>query len=279
MLYLILSMIFSSWWALSYKIALRARCSPTAVITVACAAATSLVFLWKLLALPFDLNCLSAVIGGIAGLALFIAIAAYFRVILGGARLGVSWTIITLSMIVPTSFSIFLWKEIPTLFQTVGLLFALTGIYLLGQVKTGKARLTGKEWVLLFTAFLLTGVVSLSAKLIVALGLEEFKLTYLLFLYGGALVPALGRSWVRKELPKLREITTGVGMGVAGVANLFFMLLALEKFAGTVVFPLKTCGSMLLTIFITHLVWHEELKKKEFIGLGFALLSIVLMNI
>ena len=137
MSYLILAIIFTSWWALSYKIALGRKCSPTSVITVVCGTAASLALLWQVLMPSFTFNYLWAIIGAVAGIVLFIAVVAYFTLISRGARLGVSWTIITLSMVVPTSFCIFLWKEIPTPFQTLGLISAVIGICFLGQVKPG----------------------------------------------------------------------------------------------------------------------------------------------
>ncbi len=278
MFYLILSIIFTSWWALSYKIALGRKCSPTGVITVASGTATSLALLWKLLTVASKFNYLSAIIGGLGGIALFVAIVSYFSLISRGARLGVSWTVIALSMVIPTSFCIFLWKEFPTPFQTLGLVSAVFGICLLGQVKPGKAQLTGKEWGLLSVAFLLSGAASVSSKLIPVLGLQEFKATYVLFLYGGVFIPALGRTWWRKEPLHLKEISVGAGMGIAGIANVFFFLLALDKFTGTLAFPVRTCGNLLLTILVSYLFWHEKLSRKELMGLGLALLAIVFVS-
>ena len=279
MFYLFLSIIFTSWWALSYKLALKRNCSSLGVIVTAFGTATALTFLWKLATFSFQFNYLSAMIGVIGGVALFIAVVNYFVVIKGGARLGISWAIISLSMIIPTSFSVFLWKEVPTFFQALGLLLAITSICLLGKVKPANAHLTGREWALLSTAFFLTGVVSVTVKLIPALGLEKFKLTYILFLYGGAFISALMINRIRRELPTLKEIKVGVGMGISGVANIFFLLLALENLTGTIAFPVKTCGNIVLTVFITYLVWGEKINRKETIGLSLTLLAIVFMNI
>ena len=191
MFYLFLSIIFTSWWALSYKLALKRNCSSLGVIATAFGTATALTLLWKLATFSFQFNYLSAMIGVIGGVALFIAVVNYFVVIKGGARLGISWAIISLSMIIPTSFSVFLWKEVPTFSQSLGLLLAISSICLLGKVKPANAHLTGREWALLSIAFFLTGVVSVTVKLIPALGLDKFKLTYILFLYGGAFISAL----------------------------------------------------------------------------------------
>lgn len=279
MLYLILSVMLASWWALSYKIAFRKNCSTLGVMTVAYGTAFILALLWKLVTSPFRFNCLSAIIGTTTGIGLFIAVMIFFVIIRGGARLGVSWTIVTLSMIIPTFFSIFLWKEIPTSFQVLGLLFAISGIYLLGQMKLGNVRLTGKEWGLLSAVFFLNGGASVAMKLIPVLGLEKFKLTYVLFLYGVSFVFALIGSWMRKKLPNLKEIEIGAVMGIAGIGSIFFMILALEELTGTLAFPLRTCGNMLFVILITYFLWQEKINRKESIGLSLALLAIVFMNL
>jgi len=249
------------------------------VITVAFGSAAFLIFLWKLFILPSGFNYLAAVIGAIGGIGLLIAVVSYFKLIERGARLGVSWTIITLSMIIPTSFSIFLWKEIPTLFQIIGLLFAISSIYLLSQVKSGKVKLIGKEWLLFFMAFFLTGGVGVASKLIPVLGLGEFKITYMAFLYGVPFILAVIKSLMGRNLPGLKEIKIGFGMGIAGVINIFLLLLALESLTGTLAFPLKICGNIIFTNFLVYLIWKERINNKEKIGLGLSLLAIVFMNL
>jgi len=278
MLYLAISLPFAAWWALSYKIAVNRHCSGHAVITVACATAAGLVLLWELLTHSLQFNGEAAFIGVIAGLLLFTATMSYFELIRRGVRLGLSWTIMTLSMVLPTCLSIFLWKEIPSVVQALGLLSAIASVCLLGDVKVGGCRLPWRAWALFVTAFVASGMVAVCSKLIPVRGLEDFKLTYLLHLYAVIFVLAFARSCLRKDFPRLAGTWLGLGMGVASVGNVFFTLLALERLTGTVAFPLKTCGELLLMLLLGYLIWRERIDRKESVGVGFACLAIVLMN-
>ena len=263
MFYLVLSIIFNSWWALSYKIAINKGSSASGMTTVACGTAFIFLLFWKLLASPAGFNYLSAVVGVTAGIGLFVAMASYFALISSGVQLGITWTIITLSMVIPTAFSIFLWQEIPTHFQILGLAFVVASIYMLGQGKSKSRRLTGTQLKLLLLAFVSTGWLGLSSKLISVLDPGYFKLTYLCFLYGGAFVLALSQNFTNKRLPRVKEIKFGVGMGIAGVGGLLFLLLALKSLTGTLAFPLRTCGIILLVVFVTYFVWHERIGRSS----------------
>jgi len=128
-------------------------------------------------------------------------------------------------------------------------------------------------------AFFLTGGVNVTSKLILVLGLGKFKFIYMLFLYGVGFFLAIVKSLMEKSLPGLKEMKLGFGMGIAGVAATFFLLLTLGNLTGTLAFPLKTCGNILLTNFIAYLVWSERIKNKEKVGLSLALLAIVFMNL
>ena len=265
-------------WALSYKIAIQRGCHPLGLIITTCGTAILIALFWILLSSSFNLNPLACKIGFLAGVALFFAMITYFDLVKKGARLGVSWTIVTLSMIIPTSASIFYWKEIPNLYQGSGLILAIGGILLLGQVKPGSLNLNLKEVGLLCAAFFLTGGISLTAKMITAWGLEGFKKEYILFLYGGTFLPALLASFFLRRIPRGKEFGVGIGMGIAGLGGMLFFLLTLENLSGAVAFPLRTCGSLLLTIFLSFLLWRERLNRREMTGLFLALAAIVLMG-
>ena len=279
MLYLILSMFMSSWWALSYKVALRSKCSSSGVTTVACGTAFAAAALWAALTPSFSLNLPAALIGAAGGLALLIAIKAYFAVVRGGAQLGLSWTIMTLSMIIPASLSGFLWHEIPTPLQAAGLLLALVSILLLGLADPGTNRLAGGQWKKLAAAFVLSGVAGISSRMLPGLGLAEFQLTYMASFYGAAFLPALLMHCTSGKRTGRKEFAVGTAMGLAGMGAVFSLLLALEAVPGTVAFPVKTCGTILITVAAAHLMWHEKLKGRELPALACTLLAIVLMSV
>jgi len=279
MFYLILSTIFVSVFGMSYKITSEKGASIVPAYAIGTGCALLFFLAWKLHNSPLQFHNTSALIGLGTGLVLFTAVSTYFSVISRGARLGVSWAIITLSMVVPTSFSIFYWQEVPTISQTAGLIFALAGIALLAQVKSGGKKLTPVEWLLLFVAFAGTGMVGTATKLVSTIQGGNYKLDYLVALFMGACVAATVRTWKKHRRVKPAEKRIGIVIGIALAGGFMFLLLALQHISGTVAFPLRTCGSILLTITGGRILWNERVSKKEYWGLSCALLAIILMNV
>jgi len=249
------------------------------MISVASASSLVVVTIWSWFYVGASFNLVAAALGVAGGLGLFFAIFTYFRLIQSGARLGVSWTIVTLSMTIPTGASILIWKEFPSFSQWLALALAVCGIFLLGRVKAGGLRLSATEAGLLAVAFFMSGAVGLTLKVIAAQGLEGYKGIYFLSLWSSCLLAGATGCALSRRAPGRTELVIGGVMGLAGVGNIVFLLLALGLVTGTVAFPLKTCGSLLLTVAASYLLWREQISRREFLGLLCALAAIVLMNL
>lgn len=189
MIYLVVCIMCSVLWAISYKITIRRGCHPLGTI--------SSVAFWSLLIIlilfNFDLgirvHTVAAALGSGTGLCLYFAMLTYFYLIKRGARLGVSWTILSLSMIIPTTVSIIIY------------------------------------------------------------------------------------------IPSRKELTMGMIMGIGGMGNMYFILLALRGISGIVAFPLRTCGNLVFTVFVSFFIWNERITKLEIIGLVLASSSIIMINL
>ncbi len=277
-MYLAANIIFITVWALCYKLSIRRSGYFLGVIASTCGTATVAIFGWDLITLGFHYHQMPALMGIVAGVCLFFAMISYFLIIQSGARLGVSWTIITLSMIIPTFGSIIIWKELPNSHQAAGLLLALIAVPLLGQVKPGASSMTGREFGLLAASFFLSGGVSLITKAVPTLGYALYVKTYVFCLYAGGFAVAVIACLSAGRVPTGDEVKLGIIMGLAGAGNHVFLVLALEHVSGTVAFPVRTCASLLLTILISYFMWRERISEKEFAGLLVAIAAIVLMT-
>ncbi len=149
MLNLVICVVLGTWWALSYRLAAGKKIPASSLFATACGTAFVSVLAWSMLSADFALDRTAALIGMAAGAALFIDMSAYFALVRAGARVGASWTIISLAMIIPVTVSILLWDELPTLLQMLGLVASITAICMLGRVKTGRTRFTTREQALL----------------------------------------------------------------------------------------------------------------------------------
>lgn len=281
MFYLFLSAVMGVGWAISYKLALRRGCRHALeIVPVTFLTACTCMIVWTSLTSGLAMNATVVIIGALAGASLFTAVVTFFYLIKSGARLGVSWTVMVLSAVIPTCASIFVWKEYPNFWQTVALLLAASGILLLGQVKPGRMDLTRKEVYLLVTSFLTSGLAGLAIKAVASMGLGQFNGLYVCTLYAVAGVLAAVGSVVTGHYPTRKHMGLGLAMGAAGAGNVFLLALALNELSGTVAFPVRTCLTILLTVTVSYALWRERIEsRREAIGLVLALLAIVLMSL
>jgi len=278
MLYLLCSVIFASWWGLSYKIASWRKCDLIAVNNITYLSAVLFIGFYLLLAQAFNFSLIVAMVGLIGGIALFSAVLSFFYVAKQG-EVGIPWTVVNLSVVIPIIASIFFWQEIPNEWQIIGLILAFFSLILLGSSKPNP-RVISKTWLfLIIVSFFSSGLSAVTFKMIHELGLDEYKGIYMLFYYSSALFLITAVSGVKKRVPHRKEFLIGCGMGLAGVLGSLFFLLALERLSGLIAFPVRSAGKLVLTVFLLCWIWKEKLKKKEIAGIVIAVLSIIFINI
>lgn len=277
MIYLFCSILFTTGWALSYKIASRRNCDLIAVNIVTYLSATLMALLYFLFK-GGNFNFLAVFIGLMGGAFLFIAVLPFFYVVKQG-EVGISWTIVSLSVIIPVFFSIFLWQESPDIWQILGLILVVFSLILLGKIKM-EQRIIPKSWIFLISfSFLFTGLASLTLKMFYEFGLSNYKGIYVLSFYGFALFLITVLAFIKKRFPHRKEFLVGWGMGTSGILNTLFMLLALRELPGIVVFPILSSGNVVLTVFLSYIIWKEDLTKKSILGIIIAVLAIAFINI
>jgi len=78
----------------------------------------------------------------------------------------------------------------------------------------------------------------------------------------------------------LKNILGGVVFGVPNFASLIFFFNALESsgFGASQVFPIVSMGVVVLSALIGLILFKEKLSLMNWIGLGFAVLSIYLIT-
>lgn len=279
MIYLLACILCSLGWTVSYRLSLRSGCEPVGTMTGIGTASFFVALIISIAEGSVHFNAAAALLGTCGGFCMYFAVFSYFHLLKGGARLGISWTIVTLSMTIPTAGSILLWHELPGSLQWLSLLFTVISIVTLGKFKE-KGSSTGKRDILyLSAAFILSGAGALIAKTLVSLNLEQHRNTYFIFLFATMLLIAVCVDIISLHLPSKRELLTGGAMGLAGIGNYWFIIRALRDVPGIVVFPFRTCGSILLTLIVTRIAWRERLGPMEIAGVVLAMVAIVLMSL
>lgn len=283
MIYLIACVIFYVWWALSYKFATHLKCNLIAVNTFTFLFATLIIGVF-FIGFQRIWNTPTFLIGIIAGISMFICTLSFFYVI-GGKNLSILWPVINLAVIIPLLFSIFLWKERPNQYQTIGLFASFVSLYLLGvkknnnvEVNPGNSFKISKIGFLFFLSFLFTGINGICAKAVQEFNLISYKELYIFSTYMTGFFAMLLFHIIKDKNPvSKKDVFLGMSRGTVILGDLFFIL-SLKYLPGFYAFSVRATLNLLSVVFISFLIWKENLTKENFLGVLLSILAIILVN-
>ena len=213
--------------------------------------------------------------------------------------------VMRVSVVVPFLASWWVWDEMPTVAQGIGMVLAMGAFFLLAHrrstpepVPAGGASASDAsasisppvpsvDWhaagVLALT-FCLGGAVDVSMKAFEeAFGVGNSQVLFLLmafgvaFLVGAAIV--LRRGLQGGEWPTGRTAAWGMLLGIVNYGSLAFLLRAIEVLPGPFVFPANNIAIMTLAALLGVTVWGEHLSRANRIGLVLASLALLLLGL
>lgn len=289
MIYLIGSILASSYLTLSFKVVERLRLNTFQVIVFnyfACVITGSLLngkqpitaatvhqpwFIWSLV-LGFSFITLFNLIGFTA------------------QKLGVSVAAVAskLSLVIPFLFSIYLYNETAGAWKITGILVALVSVVLTCWPKTQESA--GKRntpLLLLLTPlvlFLGSGLFDSLIKYVEQGYLDgtnnnDFLITS--FAVAGLLgFFFLCLQWLaKKQVFQGKAVLMGIAIGVPNYFSIWFLVKVLKQFGAnsSAIIPINNMGIVLVSTVVAALLFHEKLSRINIIGVGLALAAIALI--
>jgi drug/metabolite transporter (DMT)-like permease len=212
--------------------------------------------------------------------------------------------VMRVSVVIPFLASWLVWEEVPSLAQGVGMVLAAGAFFLIARKErrpepvpvaaggakggTGEAPIAPDvDWhafgVLALT-FCMGGGVDLSMKMFEeGFGATNSSVLFLLlafgvaFLIGAVMVVAQG---LRKgKWPGARTVGWGLLLGVVNYGSLEFLLRAVAVLPGPFVFPANNIAIMVLAAGLGVYFWNEHLSRPNRIGIGLAIVALVLLKL
>lgn len=193
--------------------------------------------------------------------------------------MGISLAAMRISLIVPVLLSIQWYGELITPTQWIGVILVFAVLFLL---LPDKRSLLNEPWSmgwLLVVLFVLTGIGDAGLKVYevdYAHLLTKGEFMFIVFLTAfliGLSVVAWRRNWKFTS----QEILTGIGIGVPNLLASIFLLEALDRLNGAVVYSivnvLTVVGGTLVGIFI----WKDKFTPLQWCGLILTLVSLLLI--
>lgn len=188
-----------------------------------------------------------------------------------------------MSLVIPVALGVFLYNEQLSLFQVFGIALALVAVYF-ASIKQ-KSLLIKKDSLLLpLLVFLGSGIVDSSIKYIqqTKLTTEEFPL-FSSTVFAAAAATGLLFIFIRSIKNPLKisfkNIMGGIALGVPNYFSIFFLLRALqsETLNSASVFTINNVAIVMFSTLLGILLFKERLSMKNWLGIGMAIISILLV--
>lgn len=290
MLYLIGSIVLSSWLTLSFKLLARYRISTLQAIVCnyfVCVITGS----WVNGSFPLQAGRIQepwfswAVIMGLMFIVLFNFIA------LTAQKMGVAVASVAnkLSLVIPFLFSIYLYNEEVTIWKITGIVLALLAVVLTCLPSASSEAQSAQKFrpllvVLPVILFAGSGLLDTLIKYVEASHLNDAnKNAYLITAFAmagtaGALL-LLVLLATGKERFDIRSIAAGIIIGVPNYFSIWCLVQVLKNYAGnsTAIIPINNMGIVLFSTLAAWVFFREHLSRINWLGILLALGAIALI--
>lgn len=292
MIYLVCYVIFSSIFTLCIKwVHVRGKEDIITAGAINYIVAALIIAPWFVIDGQQTGNRAAIIAGGSMGLMYFIN---FFFVIWCVRVVGASSTTVVgvLSMLMPIIYAAITWDSQPHWLQGIGIALAFVSLILIGlkpdrqvaDVKNKKADkskepFSWKAPLILGGFFLLCGLSRIAQESFKYESVESQKPTFLLAAFVAAGIPSIILLlWRRRKIMPM-EAFVGVAMGVANGSQTWFTLKSLDAMAGFIFFPVSSAGGIIFTMFVAVLWMQEKISRRALIGIGIAVVALVMMNL
>ena len=222
--------------------------------------------------------------GAIALGALFISI--FFVMASTAQNNGVSVASIAgkMSVVIPIIAGIVLYSEAVTFIKVIGILVALIAVYL----SSAKENTSENKGNLLFPIllFLGSGVIDTTLKYVETNYVNTDEVAFFSgSLFGFAavfgLLILLIKPLFKKEKFELKSIVAGIVLGIPNYYSIVFLIKALQNknFESSVLFTVNNVGIVIASTLVGFFLFKEQFSLKNKIGVGLAILGIILVTI
>lgn len=217
----------------------------------------------------------------------FLFISIYYVMALTARMSGISATSIAtkMSVIIPIIFGIFVYNESHTWLKISGIGLAFVAVYLASK-KSKAEKTDNKNFVLPFVLFLGSGIIDTTMKYLETTYVEPNGIPlFSSVIFSAAavigIIVVLIKSIQGQMLFTWQNLMGGVLLGIVNYASVYFLLRALqsEHLESSSLFSVNNVAIVMLSTLVGLWFFKEQLSKRNWIGFGLAILSILLVTL
>lgn len=282
MIYLILAILCSSCITLVLKVGARYTDNRYGMLTcnyITCVVLVA-IFMPKNIGFPYENRERLVLILGLVNGMLFLICMAYnqINIVKNGAIL--TATFVRLGVLIPTIMSIIFYKETPTIFQAIGILFVLAAFVIMGVGNRKEEMVVEKTSIkALVCLMILGGITDSMSKIYEQTCSMELADWFLFITFAVALVCCIATMICKHQKIGVRECVLGVGIGIPNYFSTLFLLQALSKVPAFFAYPTYSVGSILVVLGVSCIVFREKLDFYQKSGMVSIIVSLILLNV
>lgn len=192
---------------------------------------------------------------------------------------GISIAAMRISLIIPVLLSTLWYLELLTLNQWIGLILVFLVLYLLLPNKKSLFRGSFEAGWLLPILFLFTGIGEASLKIYESEYSQIFsKGEFMGMVFLTAFLVGVGTVLYKKKWHfKKIEFLIGTCIGIPNMLAAVFLIEALERMNGAVVFSLVNVLTVIGGTFVGVVFWEDRFTKMQWLGIFLTIVSILLL--
>ena len=189
-----------------------------------------------------------------------------------------------MSVAIPVLFGIFLYNESTGVLKIAGILLALAAVYLT-SIKTKEGiSIKSKNLIFPLLVFLGSGIIDTSLKFLETNYVSETDVglfSSTIFATAGVIgtIILIVQAFMGKLKITFKNILGGIALGIPNYYSIYFLVMALrsEGFDSSTIFTMNHVAIVTFSTLVGILLFKEKLIRKNWIGLGLAILSIILV--
>jgi drug/metabolite transporter (DMT)-like permease len=287
MIFLILSIIVSTLFGISFKVIAVKNINGFQAIIVNYVIAGSLGFLTTKSSVT-PLNVVHESFFTIAVFLGIVFISSLFVISETTAKQGISVAQVAnrMSVVVPISIAILFYGDGISVSKIIGIVLAIMAVYLVSHKET-QGKVTDKFWWLFpLIIFVCSGIIDSSINyaqrnLLNDLNFDAFLSTIFATAFIFGFIVLLYQLIIKKEKFQWQAIPAGMILGTINFGTMYFIISALNTnvLEPSVLFPINNLSILTLSTFVSVIVFKEKLSSKNWIGIGLSLLAILILGL
>ena len=179
-------------------------------------------------------------------------------------------------LLVPLAVAICFFGESPTVLQIIGAVIAGVAIV---AINAGSEKAAVTSVLPLFALLLSDGLATTMSTVYEKMGASELGTQFLFYTFGTALLICLVLILKNGERFGLPEILFGLSIGIPNFYASRCLLQALETVPAFIAYPTRGVACIVVVSLAGILMFHEQLRKRQWAAIGAILVSVALLNV